>query len=112
MSKTPYPTSPTGIYATQKWVYSGLVQFHAQEDPTLAQVLNDQGDFHKTYYWSETDPYAFNSPQEIDAYLTETAQEFLSAMQAGQQEAYIAKRSQEQKEAEEEGLKIKSEVEK
>lgn len=109
---TTYPKSPTGIYATKKWVYSGLVQFHAQDDPQLAQLLQNQGSFHKTYYWSESDPYAFNSTEEVDAYLAETAQEFLAAMQAGQQEAYIAKRQKEQAEAEQEGLAIQKEIEK
>lgn len=107
---TTYPKSPTGIYATKKWVYSGLVQFYAQENTALARQLTEQGDFHKTYYWSSEDPYAFNSTEEIDTYLAETAQEFLIAMQSGQQEAYIAKRQQEQAQAEQEGLAIKKEV--
>ena len=108
---TNYPQSPTGIYATKKWVYSGLVQFHAQDNPEFAQQVKELGHIYKTYYWSANDPYAFNSTQEIDAYLAETAQEFLTAMQTGQQSDYIAQRQKEQADAEQEGLKIKVELE-
>lgn len=100
------PLSPTGLYATKKWVYSGLVQFAAQENPDLADLLRQQGAIYKTYYWSATDPYAFNSPEEVDQYLAATATEFLAAMESGNSENYIQQRRQEQALAEVEGLKI------
>lgn len=98
--------SPTGLYATEKWAYSSLVQFEAQTNPELTQLLTQQGRIYKTYYLSETDPYAFNSEAEIDQYLLDTAAEFLAAMEKGDTESYINARTERQRLAEEAGRKI------
>lgn len=103
---TDWKPSPTGLYATEKWAYSSLVQFEAQTKPELADLLRTQGDTYKTYYWSATDPYAFNSPAEIDQYLAQTATEFLTAMEQGDTESYIQARRERQAQAEADGLKI------
>lgn len=101
-----WPLSPTGVYATEKWVYSGLLQFLAQEDAALAAKMAEQGRIYKTYYLAEADPYAFNSPQEIDAYLAETAAEFLAAMEKGETDSYIQARTERQAQAEAQGREI------
>ncbi|MFA9414783.1 MULTISPECIES: hypothetical protein [unclassified Streptococcus] len=105
MTTSPQP-SPTGLYSTEKWAYSGLVQFAAQDKPELADLLREQGAIYKTYYYSATDPYAFNSTEEIDHYLAETAAEFLAAMEKGEAERYIQQRTEQQRQAEESGRQI------